>query len=87
MKKAARQTTWHKKFGIGVSIVVAAEIAACLGTYIFWRKMNRDRDFRFKVYQFSPYMLDYYYKVGETLGGASQRALDMEAWEASKEKS
>ncbi|KAK3776610.1 hypothetical protein RRG08_063314 [Elysia crispata] len=87
MKKIPKQTTWRQKLGIGVTFLVAAEITACLGTYIFWRKMNRDRDFRYKVYQVSPFMLDYYYKIGETLGGASQRSLDLEAWETSNEKS
>ena len=43
MKKTPVHTTWRQKLGFGVKLIVAAEIAACLGTYIFWRKMNHNR--------------------------------------------
>uniref|UniRef100_A0A0B7A7Q4 Uncharacterized protein n=1 Tax=Arion vulgaris TaxID=1028688 RepID=A0A0B7A7Q4_9EUPU len=66
--------------GFGIKIVVLAETALFIGSYLLWRKMNRDRDFRFTLHQKMPYVLEYYYTIGEKLGSQSARESDYTAW-------
>ena len=37
---------WKKKLGKGIGIMAALELATLAGTYVFYRKTNRDPDFR-----------------------------------------
>ena len=37
---------WKKRLGKGIGFIAAVEIATLAGTYFFYRKTNRDPDFR-----------------------------------------
>ena len=46
---------------------IAAEVLGFLGCYMFWRKLNRDQDFRYQASVTYPPLLEAYYTVGETI--------------------
>ena len=46
---------------------IAAEVIGFLGCYMFWRKLNRDQDFRYQASVTYPPLLEAYYTVGETI--------------------
>nr|KAI8741409.1 protein CEBPZOS [Biomphalaria glabrata] len=84
MLKKPRQTTLFQKFGLALKIVFGLEVAAVIGSYFIWNRMNHDQDFRYKVYKMSPLALHYYYKIPEMLGGQSTRSVDYSAWGVDK---
>lgn len=43
IQKKAVKTTLFSKFQKGLKVVIAAEIAAFLGSYCVWLRMNRDQ--------------------------------------------
>ena len=47
--------------------VIAAEVLSVLGCYMFWRKLNRDQDFRYQASVTYPPLLEAYYTVGESI--------------------
>ena len=48
-------------------LFIAAEVMGFLGCYFFWRKLNRDQDFRYQASVTYPPLLEAYYTVGETI--------------------
>ena len=48
-------------------LFIAAEVIGFLGCYMFWRKLNRDQDFRYQASITYPPLLEAYYTVGETI--------------------
>ena len=48
-------------------LFVAAEVLGFLGCYMFWRKLNRDQDFRYQASVTYPPLLEAYYTVGESI--------------------
>ena len=68
-----------------VKLIILAECAGLAGSYIFYRKINHDPEFRYFLYS-SQYatlsnMLEGYYKIGEQLSADCQiRQLDQDNW-------
>jgi len=59
------------------------EVLAFIGCYAFYRKTNRDPEFRYKLYQNGAGygILQSYYKIGETLNSELKiREHDLELW-------
>jgi len=68
----------------GVKNIVLIEAAVVLSAFSFLVKVNRDGDFRHRLYS-SPrfsFMLEGYYKCGEYIYGAdyTTREIDQEIW-------
>lgn len=54
------------RFGLKIGAIGAAlELAALGGTYLFWRKLNSDQEFRYRVGANYPAVLEGYYKIGD----------------------
>ena len=73
-----------KSFGkIIFQSVIAFELLAVLGCYSFYRKTNRDPEFRYRLYRTpgGSKILESYYKLGETLNSELKiREQDMALW-------
>ena len=82
-----------KKFA---GAVVALEGLAVLGSYIFWRRLNRDqvysmweieiilnifKEFRFTAFHSFPSALEFYYQMGEAIEPENKiREYDLMVW-------
>jgi len=70
MFKPPKKTTWKSLIKKGVGGLVLFEIT-CLGvSYLFYRAINRNPDFRYMLFtknSFTKMVLNGYYKVGDTL--------------------
>lgn len=64
--------------------VIYFELAAFFGTYYLWKRMNSSQDFRFKVKQNFPSILEGYYTLGERMGSLNTRQVDENAWKTQK---
>ncbi|XP_024084005.1 protein CEBPZOS-like isoform X2 [Cimex lectularius] len=70
-----------KYFVKGGKIILAAELACFVGTYLGWRQINHNQDLRFYLYQNQPLILEAYYKFGEQISSESKvREYDMTTW-------
>lgn len=66
----------------GIKIFIAAELAALIGSYAIWRRLNHSREFRKEVRDRFPSILEGYYYIGEKLDPTSNiRSLDSAYWE------
>jgi len=68
-----------------VSLFLMLECAGIAASYILYRKLNHNPEFRYTLYssQYSAFnsIVEGYYKLGETLNSESQiRQLDQELW-------
>ena len=74
---------------IGKSIFKGAvyiEVLAFLGCYAFYRKTNRDPEFRYRLYSsssgYSRAILQTYYQIGETMNSEFKiKEQDLKLWE------
>ncbi|XP_023306691.2 protein CEBPZOS [Lucilia cuprina] len=57
--------------------------AASYGVYY---RMNTNREFRQYINKNFPFVLDYYYKVGEFLGNSNLREIDSTIWRTQEKK-
>ncbi|RLU27160.1 hypothetical protein DMN91_000959 [Ooceraea biroi] len=65
----------------GGKALLIFEGALLLGSYGIWRCMNTSQDFRYRMHQHFPSILETYYVVGETLSGNNQlRTFDYTTW-------
>ena len=82
-----RKPTNNQVKFLGKSIVKGAiylEVLAFLGCFAFYRKTNRDPEFRYKLYTNSVGygVLQSYYKIGETLNAELKiREHDLILWQ------
>lgn len=67
-------------------VFIYVELALFGSTYYLWKRMNDSQDFRFKVRENAPSILEGYYQLGEQLGGLKTRQMDEEAWREQSEK-
>ena len=69
---------------------IVLEVVGFIGCYMWYRKTNRDPEFRYKLYSHSSYtngMLQTYYMIGETFNSELKtREQDLILWKA-QEKS
>lgn len=89
IQKKAVKSTLFSKFQKGLKVVIAAEIAAFLGSYCVWLRMNRDQEFRGYINDKFPYLLEGFYKIGEIFDKdslARLRQIDSAAFEVKKSK-
>lgn len=70
----------RKWFVKGAAVVFVVEAAGLLVSYAFFNHLNKDRDFRLKVLQKFPLLLETYYKIDETLGEGKIRESDYRCW-------
>ncbi|XP_053401109.1 protein CEBPZOS-like [Mercenaria mercenaria] len=76
-------------FTIGKWFLVAEGVLVAYAYSIYF-KLNRYQDYRYKYHKEHPWILNMYYKVGETIGGLDTRNKDLEHWrrlESSENKS
>ena len=60
---------------------VILELTAVLGSYIIWRRTNRDQNFRLTLHRNCPPVLDAYYRMGELMDKSyNMREYDKTAW-------
>jgi len=65
----------------GAIALFVVEAAGFVGCYAGWNKLNSDRDFRNTVRQKFPFILETYYRIGETIGDSNIREIDNEYWQ------
>ena len=66
-KPGASSSSWSNRLKTAGKWFIAAEVMGLLGCYMFWRKLNRDQDFRYQASITYPPLLEAYYTVGETI--------------------
>lgn len=72
-----------QQFIRGSKIVIAAELCGIFASYLGWRYLNNNQDLRFHLYQNHNWILESYYKVGETISSSSSvRKYDLDTWHA-----
>ncbi|XP_055836668.1 protein CEBPZOS-like isoform X1 [Episyrphus balteatus] len=82
------QKTGFWKFVKGGAKTLFVIEAVCFAvTYGVYYRMNTNRDFRQYMNTNFPFVLDYYYKIGETLGDSNIRSIDSTYWRAEAKKS
>jgi len=74
----------QQKFGrnvvFGIKGLIAVEALLFAGSYYVWYCMNVSRDFRYRMYNNFPSILDGYYRIGEYFGDSTVRQLDYRVW-------
>lgn len=68
------------KFIFATKAVIALEVLTAGFGYLVWNRLNHSQEFRHKVYNFSPPILNYYYNIGERLGTSDIRENDRKMW-------
>ncbi|XP_076464644.1 protein CEBPZOS-like [Babylonia areolata] len=86
MRKLPKTRDYKSLLGTGIKAVLVVEGLFLIGTYALWSRMNSSRDFRFKVHNYCPPILESYYFMGEKLGNLPTRQLDYKAWGISQDK-
>jgi hypothetical protein len=56
------------------------EIGALFASYMIWKRLNGSQDFRYKVKQKFPSILEGYYQIGESIGDIKTREYDIACW-------
>lgn len=82
MLKAPPKSWIRFGFKLGVAGAIL-ELAALGGSYVFWRKLNRDQEFRQYCSVNYPTVLEGYYKVGDFFDSEKNkeiRALDQQVF-------
>lgn len=72
-------TKLFAKFG---GAIIAVEVAAFLGCWYTWRRLNKDQDFRLRAHHSFPWVLESYYALGETMDEKHKliREYDRKVW-------
>ncbi|CAG9864563.1 unnamed protein product [Phyllotreta striolata] len=74
-------STFKRWFKRGAVTIIVIDALSCVGSYFIWRKINTERDFRRYLHDNYPFVLEGYYKIGETIDSQSQiRKIDWEHW-------
>ena len=87
LRKKTDPWSFKRFVGRSVSYLVIAECACLAGSYIGYRKINHDQEFRYKLYS-SEYstlnvIVEGYYKLGEQMNSeCSIRQLDQDHWKS-----
>ncbi|XP_050347364.1 protein CEBPZOS-like isoform X3 [Nymphalis io] len=71
---------FKRVLGLTAATIFVAESIGIAVTYGLWYKLNTEREFRLYMYKNYNWVLEGYYKVGETLGGHKTRELDTKVW-------
>ncbi|XP_072027362.1 protein CEBPZOS-like [Amphiura filiformis] len=71
----ARKAVWK-----GTKLFIYAEVALIGGSYLVWRRMNRNQEFRKYMHEKYPYILEVFYKTAELGGIKDARKNDYETW-------
>lgn len=84
MRSSDKSVDQLKSFGKKIfKGAIYLEVLAFLGCYVFYRKTNRDPEFRYKLYTHrAGYgILQSYYKMGETMNSELKiREQDLDLW-------
>lgn len=65
----------------GVKILLGCELICFFGSYFVWNRMNSSREFRYRMLNTLPSVLEGYYLLGETLDKTNNtRCLDQAVW-------
>jgi hypothetical protein len=84
MQKTPRKLTLKTLLSKGLSTAIIVEVAVCLTGYVFFRAVNHNADFRYKLYtrnNFTRKILETYYTIGEkTSSEFNVRSFDQEMW-------
>ncbi|XP_042908218.1 protein CEBPZOS [Parasteatoda tepidariorum] len=73
-KKLWKTMKWGAIIGLGIDAVSLA------GGYYLYHQLTRSRDFRYKVFNYDPRILDVYYRANEKYGDGKIRHEDLEKW-------
>ena len=78
-----RKKSFKQRMTPGWSMLMLAEFTAVLWSYVAFKKINRDLEFRYQVYK-NPYFswaVETYYKTGEFMDkDCKVREIDQEIW-------
>ncbi|CAH0714704.1 unnamed protein product, partial [Brenthis ino] len=66
--------------GVTAKTIFVIEALGIAASYGLWFKLNTERDFRLYMYKNYNWILEGYYKVGETLAEQKTRELDNQVW-------
>ena len=84
-KRSTKLDNWQRiKLGTTktVGAIVFLELFGITASYLFYRRLNHDPEFRYELYKskFSP-IVETYYQVGEKMNSDCQiRKIDQENW-------
>ncbi|XP_075154121.1 protein CEBPZOS [Haematobia irritans] len=85
LPKTPKSVFW--KFVKGSAKTLFVVEAVCFAaSYAVYYRMNTNREFRQYVNQNYPFVLDYYYKLGEVLGNSNLREIDSTIWRTQQKK-
>lgn len=62
------------------------EVGCFAASYGVYYRMNTNREFRQHINDNYPFVLDYYYKIGEIVGNSNLREIDATVWRAEDKK-
>lgn len=80
MKKLPKSGSLLGLTRTGMKVLLMVEGIGLIASYAVWRSLNTSQDFRCKVHQHCPAVLESYYWMGETLGNLQTRQQDYQAW-------
>lgn len=84
--KSIKRTYW-KFVKSSAKVLFVVEVFLFAGSYGVYHRMNTNREFRRYVNENYPFVLDYYYKVGEVIGNSNLRQIDAARWRSEETKS
>ncbi|XP_022901648.2 protein CEBPZOS [Onthophagus taurus] len=70
--------TKYKFVRKAATVLFVAEGLFFGGCYYVYHKLNTDRDFRFYMHNNFPKILNYYYSLGERIGGTGERIKEID---------
>lgn len=85
LPKTRKSNIWNFVKGSAKTLFVIEAVCFAASYGIYYR-MNTNRDFRQYMNENFPYVLNYYYKIGEVLGNSHLRGIDSAIWTAKNKK-
>lgn len=85
LPKVPKSNFW-KLLKSGAKIIFIAEAVGFAVSYGIYHHMNTSQEFRGYMNAQFPFVLDYYYKLGEFIGNSKVRQIDAAVWNAAEQR-
>ncbi|XP_068151898.1 protein CEBPZOS [Drosophila tropicalis] len=83
LPKTPKPAIWRFIKGSAKTLFVL-EAVGFAASYAVYYRMNTNREFRQHINENYPFVLDYYYKIGEIVGDSRARQADATYWNSLK---
>ncbi|XP_016973125.1 protein CEBPZOS [Drosophila rhopaloa] len=83
LPKTPKPAIWKFIKGSAKTLFVLEAVCFAASYGVYYR-MNTNREFRQHIHENYPFVLDYYYKIGEIVGDSSIRQTDASYWSGLK---